>query len=154
MDEDLRSGRLRREAAERDAERLRVQLDAERRNKPTERSKGFSHVCSADKSPKKRTHTLTITHVVGYYYGIRFSDHFRIHRAEWADRQGITVELCERIVADAIEQEYQPETERTAHWGHVPERDRYLKVVVEADGEEIVTTHFDRGFRRKMRRRG
>lgn len=85
---------------------------------------------------------------------MRFSTHFLRDRAEWADRQGITVELCERVVAGAVEQEYQPENGRTAYWGHVSEVDRYLKVVVEPDGEEIVTTHFDRGFKRKMRRRG
>lgn len=29
----------------------------------------------------------------------------------------------------------------------------YLKVVVEADGEEVTTAHWDRGFARRMKRR-
>jgi hypothetical protein len=36
---------------------------------------------------------------------------------------------------------------------YVPKKVKYLKVVVEPDGEEIVTAHFDRGFERWARRR-
>jgi hypothetical protein len=39
---------------------------------------------------------------------------------------------------------------RTAYWGYVPEKDRYLRVTLEPDGEEIVTAHWDRGFRREV----
>lgn len=40
---------------------------------------------------------------------------------------------------------------RIAYWGYVESEDRYLKVIVEADGEEAVTARFDRDFKRKMR---
>ena len=39
-----------------------------------------------------------------------------------------------------------------AYWGYVESEDRYLKIVVEPDGEEGVTAHFDRGFGRRVRR--
>lgn len=41
---------------------------------------------------------------------------------------------------------------RTAYWGYVPEKERYLKVVVEAGGEEVTTAHWDRSFKRKVER--
>ena len=87
-----------------------------------------------------------------YVGGMRFSEHFLRDRAEWADRQGITLGLCECVVSEPVERDRQPEDGRTVYWGYVPEVDRYLRVVVEPDGEEIVTAHFDRGFKRKVRR--
>jgi hypothetical protein len=35
----------------------------------------------------------------------------------------------------------------------VVQEDKYLNVVVESDGEEIVTAHFDRGFKKRAERR-
>ncbi len=60
--------------------------------------------------------------------------------------------MCERVVSEPMEREAQ-DTGRTAYWGHVPEKGRYLKVVLEPGGEEIVTAHWDRGFRRRVERR-
>lgn len=61
--------------------------------------------------------------------------------------------MCERVVVDPLEREEQ-ERGRTAFWAYVREEGKYLKVVVELDGEEIiVTAHFDRGFERRARRR-
>lgn len=60
--------------------------------------------------------------------------------------------MCERAVTEAVEIEKQPDG-RTAYWHYVADERRYLKVVVELDGEEIVTAHFDRGFGRRVERR-
>lgn len=37
-------------------------------------------------------------------------------------------------------------------WGYIEERDRYLKVVVNPETQQAITAHFDRGFKRIMRR--
>lgn len=86
-----------------------------------------------------------------YILGVRFSDHFEEDRQDTADRREITLEMCELVRAEPLEQdsENQPRG-RTAYWGYVVEKARYLKVVIEADGEEITTAHWDRSFGRKM----
>ena len=80
-----------------------------------------------------------------------FSEHFERFRGYRPDRADITVEMCERGKAEPMKREDQDKG-RTAYRGYVPERDRYLKVVVEPDGEEIVTAHGDLGFRREVGR--
>lgn len=62
--------------------------------------------------------------------------------------------MCERVRAQPLqeEREHQPRG-RVAYWGYVAEKSRYLKVVFEADGEEITTAHWDRSFGRKIRGR-
>jgi hypothetical protein len=69
-----------------------------------------------------------------------FSDHFERFRRYRPDRADITIEMCERVEAGPMKREYQDKG-RTAYQGYVPEKDRYHKVVVEPDGEEIVTAH-------------
>ncbi len=82
---------------------------------------------------------------------MRFSEHFERFRRHRPDRADITIEMCERVKAEPMRREDQNEG-RTAYRGYVPEKDRYLKVVVEPDGEEIVTAHWDRSFRREVER--
>lgn len=82
---------------------------------------------------------------------MRFSEHFERFRRNRPDRADITIEMCERVKAEPMKTENQ-EKERTAYQGYIPEKDRYLKVIVEPDGEEIVTAHWDRGFRRIIER--
>lgn len=65
------------------------------------------------------------------------------------DRARITLEMCESAISNPLEGQVQ-DNGRTSHWTYVDEESRYLKVVVEADGEEITTAHWDRGFRRKV----
>jgi hypothetical protein len=79
-----------------------------------------------------------------------FSDHFERFRGYRLDRADITIEMYERVKAGPMKREDQDKG-RTAYQGYVPEKDRYLKVVVEPDGEEIVTAHWDRGFRRERK---
>lgn len=60
--------------------------------------------------------------------------------------------MCEKVVDEAVVLEEQ-RNGRIAYWGYVIEEDKYIKVVVESDGEEIVTAHFDRSFKRRADRR-
>ena len=85
---------------------------------------------------------------------MRFSDHFEEDRRDAPDRREITLEMCEMVRARPLDEdgESQPRG-RTAYWGCIAEKARYLKVVVEANGEEITTAHWDRGFERRMRKR-
>lgn len=85
---------------------------------------------------------------------VRFSDHFEEDRRDAPDRREITLEMCELVKARPLDEnrENQPHG-RTAYWGYVVEKARYLKVVVEADGEEVTTAHWDRRFGRKMKQR-
>ena len=84
---------------------------------------------------------------------MKFSAHFEKDRRDALDRREITLEMCEQVKAEPLEwnRDEQPR-DRTAYWGYVAEKGRYLKVVVEADGEEITTAHWDRAFRRRMER--
>ncbi len=84
---------------------------------------------------------------------MRFSSHYEADRRDQPDRERITITMCERVVVDPVASE--PSLKgRTAYWGYVESENRYLKVVVEPDGEEVVTAHVDRGFGRRMRRQG
>jgi hypothetical protein len=88
-----------------------------------------------------------------YILVVRFSAHFEEDRREAADRREITLEMCATVKAEPIDKDSDQPRGRTAYWQDVAEKNRYLKVVVEADGEEITTTYWDRGFRRKMKGR-
>lgn len=83
---------------------------------------------------------------------MRFSEHFEEDRREQPDRERITLPMCERAVGNPVESSTGRKG-RTIYWGYVEEEDRYLKVIVEPDGEEIVTAHFDRAFKREVKRR-
>lgn len=98
--------------------------------------------------------TIILSHDIVYILRVRFSDHFEEDRRDASDRREITLKMCELVKARPLDEdsENQPRG-RTAYWGYVAEKARYLKVVVEADGEEVTTAHWDRGFGRKMKRR-
>jgi G:T/U-mismatch repair DNA glycosylase len=82
---------------------------------------------------------------------VRFSEHHEKYRGELPARERISLNLCERAVSEAVESRRQADG-RIQFWGYVEEEDRYLKVVLEPDTREIITAHFDRGFKSKMRR--
>lgn len=84
--------------------------------------------------------------------GVRFSEHYEDYRRKLPDRERISLLMCEQAVAGSVERETQ-RSGRVAYWGYVKDEDRYLKVVLEPDGQEIVTTHFDRNFKKRMERR-
>jgi len=62
-------------------------------------------------------------------------------------RPYIKQEWCERIVANPIKREAQPDG-RIRCWGQVPELGgRYLRVVTLADGETLLNAFPDRNFK-------
>jgi hypothetical protein len=87
---------------------------------------------------------------------MRFSKHFERDRKHQPDRRDITIEMCERTKEEPMRTREQ-EDGRTVFWGHIPEasteeKARYLRVVVEPDGETVWTAHFDRNFRKRVER--
>lgn len=83
---------------------------------------------------------------------MRFSEHYAKYRKELPDRARLTLTMCENVVESPVDSEVE-KSGRIAYWGYVIEENKYLKVVVEPDGEEIVTAHFDRGFKARAERR-
>jgi hypothetical protein len=62
-------------------------------------------------------------------------------------RPYIKQEWCERIVANPLKREVQPDG-RIRFWGEVPELGgRYLRVVTLADGETLLNVFPDRRFK-------
>jgi hypothetical protein len=56
------------------------------------------------------------------------------------------MEWIERVVTNPICTEVQPNG-RVRHWGYIAEMKKYLRVVVEPDGETVHNAFFDRRFR-------
>jgi hypothetical protein len=82
---------------------------------------------------------------------LRFSRHFEKDRSRRSDRREITIEKCQRVIEVAVKEE--PQDDGSINfWGYVEERDRYLKVAVNPEVQEVITAHFDRVFRRKVQR--
>lgn len=73
---------------------------------------------------------------------MRFSEHYINFRME--DR-GITLEQAARVVSHPTRVLFQ-EDGRTRYWGYVNELGRYIRVVVEADDQTIVTVFVDSRF--------
>jgi hypothetical protein len=42
---------------------------------------------------------------------------------------------------------------RTLRWVYVPEEDKYLRVIIEPDGKTIHNAHWDRSFKRRVKRK-
>ena len=57
----------------------------------------------------------------------------------------------EQALTKSVAVETQPDG-RTRRWVHVPEEDRYLRVIVEPDGETVHNAMFDRRYKRRMDR--
>ena len=74
---------------------------------------------------------------------MRFSEHYVIFRQ--AARR-ITLDQAEEAVNHPAGMEMQPDG-RMRYWGYVPELNHYIRVVVDLDGETIITTHIDSRFR-------
>nr|WP_245795105.1 hypothetical protein [Desulfacinum infernum] len=56
------------------------------------------------------------------------------------------VEWIQQVLNNPIRSELQPNG-RIRHWGYVAEMNKYLRVVVEPDGETVHNAFFDRRFR-------
>lgn len=69
-----------------------------------------------------------------------------------AKRPEIQREWCERVVANSLETEVQPDG-RIRHWAIIPEMGgRVLRVITLADGETIHNAFFDRNFFKRLQR--
>ncbi len=79
------------------------------------------------------------------------TDYFRRSVLEDPDRSYITVETCERIVAEA-EYTHQQSNGLWRIWGSVPEFDRFVRVITSADRKRLVDAFKDRNFTRVRRR--
>jgi hypothetical protein len=73
---------------------------------------------------------------------VRFSEHYLSNR--FAIR-GITLEQAVWAVNNAVTF-FNQDDGRTRYWGFVPQLDRHLRVVVDLDGETIITTFIDSRF--------
>lgn len=65
----------------------------------------------------------------------------------------ITIEMCERIVADA-EYTNQQNNRLWQIWGYVPEFGRCVRVITSTDRERLINVFKDRNFTRQRRREG
>ncbi len=73
---------------------------------------------------------------------MRFSEHYINGRMA---ARGITLKQATAVVQNPVRSQLQ-EDGRTRYWGYVSELAHYLRVVVEPDGETIVTVFIDSGF--------
>lgn len=80
------------------------------------------------------------------------TEYFR-RRLREPDREGITAELCERVVREAGYTELQ-EDGRMRFWGFVSERGLWVRVITLPDGESLFNAFWDENFSRKRRREG
>jgi hypothetical protein len=102
-----------------------------------------------------RTWHLVFAYNVVYAGIMRMSRHFEedvVGTNRRAGREGITYEMCVRIVE---ERAYSEEGGEHIFWGRVPELPggtKWLKVVTNAEEDLLVTAYKDRGFARKAKR--
>ena len=66
--------------------------------------------------------------------------------AEAALVDGFRMEWIERVLKNPIRTEVQPNG-RIRYWGYIAERKKYLRVVLEPDGETLHNAFFDRRFK-------
>lgn len=85
--------------------------------------------------------------------GMKTTDYFRRSVMEDPDRSDITIGMCEQVVA-AAEYTHQQDDGLWRVWGYVPELDRYIRVITDADREQLVNAFKDRNFNRRRKREG
>ena len=82
---------------------------------------------------------------------MKVTNYFRRSVLEDPDRSDITVEMCERVVAEA-EYNQQQSNGLWRIWGYIPELDRYIRVITSEDREWLINAFKDRNFTRGRRR--
>jgi len=75
---------------------------------------------------------------------LKLSEHYNEYSSRLRDY--LTLDLCEYIVNNHIRKEIQADC-RTRYWAYLKQYGKYLRVVVDSDGETIATAFFDRGFK-------
>lgn len=73
------------------------------------------------------------------------TEYFRYTRQR-ADRAGIRDEWIELAIQQPLAEAVQGDG-RTRRWVYIPEEQRYLRVILLADGETVHNAFFDRRFR-------
>lgn len=73
------------------------------------------------------------------------TEYFRYTRQR-ADRAGIRDEWIELAIQQPLAEHVQGDG-RTRRWVYIPEEQRYLRVILLADGETVHNAFFDRRFR-------
>ena len=63
-----------------------------------------------------------------------------------ARRPYLKIEWIEHVLNHPIRTEMQPNG-RIRHWGYIAEMNKYLRVVMESDGETVHNAFFDRRFK-------
>jgi hypothetical protein len=86
-----------------------------------------------------------------YTTDMEITPYFERNVLENPDREGITREMCEAVVASPEAFEVQPDG-RTRYWGRPGGSDTHLRVIVTADGTALHNAFFDSNFTRKQRR--
>jgi hypothetical protein len=85
--------------------------------------------------------------------GMKTTAYFRRSVLEDPDRSDITIGMCEQVVA-AAEYTHQQDDGLWQIWGYVPELDRYIRVITDADRERLVNAFKDRNFTQRRKREG
>ena len=76
---------------------------------------------------------------------MKFTQYF-LHTHERPDRRDILLEWIEDVVKNPL-QEFVQSDGRIRRWGRSPEaNDKYLRVILLADGETVHNAFFDRDF--------
>lgn len=74
---------------------------------------------------------------------MKFSKHYLEYSSKVRDY--LTLEMCEYTLKNYLSAELQADG-RMRYWAHIEKYNKYLRVVVENDGETIVTAFFDRNY--------
>ncbi len=74
---------------------------------------------------------------------MKLSKHYINYTAKVRDY--LSLDLCEYVIENPIRTQVQKDG-RTRYWAYIEKYKKYLRVVVEKDGQEILTAHFDRNF--------
>ena len=77
---------------------------------------------------------------------MKFTNYF-LHTRQRPDRKGIKMEWIEQVY-EFPEHEQTQADDRKRKWGYIKEVDKYLRIVVMADGETVHNAFFDREFKK------
>lgn len=75
---------------------------------------------------------------------MKFTQYFLSMRNR-PDRAIIELKWIERVIQNPLKEQIQ-EDGRIRRWGLVPEKGKYLRVILLPDGETVHNAFFDRGF--------
>lgn len=78
---------------------------------------------------------------------LKLSKHFLEYSLKLRDY--LSLEDCEYVVNNYVSKEVQSDG-RVKYWGYIQKYNKYLRVVLDSDGETIITAFFDRNFKNKM----